>query len=153
MLADRIIFVCIVVFAGLYFYATSQIPALEIGDPLGPKAFPDLLGVGLLIAAGLLLLEMRRGTAPQPSATDDDGSRLHYVVIACVIGWTLAYFFAFEPLGYLVATTLYLLGLMAYFNRGRWLANVLTPVLFCAGSYLLFTRVLGVNLARGVLPF
>ena len=27
MLADRVIFVCIIVFAGLYLFATSQIPS------------------------------------------------------------------------------------------------------------------------------
>ena len=34
MLADRVIFVCIIVLAAVYFYATAQIPTLEIGDPL-----------------------------------------------------------------------------------------------------------------------
>lgn len=152
MLADRIIFVCAIVLAALYFYATAQIPSLEIGDPLGPKAFPNLLGVALLIAAVMLLLEMRRGSPPQPSE-DAPGDRRHYLVIAGVVVWTLAYFFAFERAGYLIATTVYLIGLMTYFNRGRWTTNLLTPVLFCGGSYFLFTRVLGVNLARGVLPF
>lgn len=153
MLADRIIFVCAVVLAGIYFYATAQIPSLEIGDPLGPKAFPRLLGIGLLIAAGMLLLEMRRGAPAQSPDGTEEGGRRHYLVIAGVVVWTLVYFFAFEPLGYLIATTVFLMGLMAYFNRGRVLANLLTPVLFCLVSYVLFTRVLGVNLARGVLPF
>ena len=39
------------------------------------------------------------------------------------------------------------------FNRGRWLMNVLTSLLFAVISYLVFTQVLGVNLARGILPF
>jgi hypothetical protein len=42
---------------------------------------------------------------------------------------------------------------MAYFNRGRWVQNGLTAVLFCLGSYYLFTALLGVRLAQGVLPF
>jgi len=153
MLADRVIFVCVIVFAGLYLWATAQIPSLEIGDPLGPKAFPRLLGIGLLIAAGMLLLEMRRGSPDAQALSEDDGDRRHYLVIAAVVGWTFLYFIVFEPVGYMLATMVYLLGLMAYFYRGRWKPNVLTAVLFSVGSYLLFTRLLGVNLARGVLPF
>ena len=41
----------------------------------------------------------------------------------------------------------------AWFNRGRWMMNILTSVLFSAGSYLMFTKLLGVTLAQGVLPF
>ena len=67
--------------------------------------------------------------------------------------WTAIYFAVFVPLGYLISTSIYLLALTAYFNRGKWAANVLTSVLFCVISYLLFTKVLGVALPRGVLPF
>ena len=76
MLADRIIFVCIIVLAAGYFYATSEIPSLEIGDPLGPKAFPRLLGIALLLTAGLLFLEMMRArasrVAPEEEAPKED---------------------------------------------------------------------------------
>jgi len=55
-MADRVIIACCFVLALVYFYGTSQIPSLEIGDPLGPKAFPYLLGVTLLVAMVLLVL-------------------------------------------------------------------------------------------------
>jgi hypothetical protein len=32
-MADRVIFVCILLLAGLYWWATEQLPSLEIGDP------------------------------------------------------------------------------------------------------------------------
>lgn len=150
MLADRIIFVCVLVLAGVYFWATAQIPSLEIGDPLGPKVFPRLLGILLLIAAVMLLLEMRCGT-PQPEA--GEGGRGHYGVIAAVVVWTFLYFITFERIGFIIGTAVYLLALMAYFHRGNWRTNVLTSVLFALGSYLLFSRLLDVNLPRGVLPF
>ena len=44
MLTDRIIGVLTLLLAAVYLYATAQIPTLEIGDPLGPKAFPRLAG-------------------------------------------------------------------------------------------------------------
>ena len=161
-MADRVIFVCTLLLAGVYFYATEQLPSLEIGDPLGPKAFPRLLAIGLIITAVLLLLEImrarkRRATAsPVLTATQaplEQTDRRAYAIVGLVIVWTFLYFLAFERLGYVVATSVYLFALMAYFNRGKWLANALTAVLFCAGSYYMFTALLGVTLPRGILPF
>src|SRR5262245_65477202 len=59
-MTDRVILVCTIIIAVVYLYATTLIPSLEIGDPLGPKAFPRLLGIALLIAAGMFGLEMWR---------------------------------------------------------------------------------------------
>jgi hypothetical protein len=43
--------------------------------------------------------------------------------------------------------------LTAVFNRGKWLANGLTSVLWSAGSYVLFVKILGVVLPVGILGF
>lgn len=152
-MADRVIFVCILILAGAYFYATEQLPSLEIGDPLGPKAFPRLLGVALVITAIVLLVEMLRAPRrPKLQSKPEENNRGAYLVIAGVVVWTFLYVLVFEKLGYVIATTIYLIVLTSYFNRGRWMTNVLTAVLFCVGSYWMF-KVLGVNLAQGILPF
>lgn len=154
MIADRVILVCILVLTVVYFYATQQIPSLEIGDPLGPKAFPRLLGIGLLVTAGLLFLEMWRagknGTKEStPQKAEDRG---HFKVVGGVVVWTGIYLAVFEPLGYVISTAVYLSALTAYFNRGKWVANLLTAVLFSVLTYLMF-QALGVSLPKGVLPF
>ena len=154
-MADRIIFVCTLLLAGVYFWATAQIPSLELGDPLGPKAFPRLLGIGLLIAAAMLLLEILRERKKEKSAAAPAAWHWepHQWVIVAVSVWTALYILAFERLGFMLSTTSYLLALTAYFNRGRWLINVLTSVLFAVISYFAFTKLLGVTLAPGILPF
>ena len=153
--SDRIVVVCAILLAAVYLYATEQIPALQIGDPMGAKAIPRLLGIVLLVSAGLLWLETRFAARPSEPAPFVAGptDRRHLVVIAAVVVWTGVYFLAFERLGYALATSVYLFALMAYFNRGRWLANGLTAVLFSFISYLGFTRLFGSQLAAGVLPF
>jgi putative tricarboxylic transport membrane protein len=155
-MADRVIFVCSVLLAAVYFYATAQIPSLEIGDPLGPKAFPRLLGIALLFATGLLFLEIMRARKAAPAGDAAQGSRgdsRHHYVVAAIVVWTGIYMAVFEWAGYVIATTVYLFVLMACFHKGKWLANGLTSVLFCLISYLMFTKLLGVTLARGLLPF
>lgn len=152
-MTDRIILVCTVLVAGVYLWATAQIPSLDLGDPLGPKAFPRMLGAGLLIAAGMLLLEILKARKAPPAADAPAAEGTHYGVIGGIIGWTALYIFVFERLGFVLSTTVYLLVLTAVFNRGRWLMNGLTSVLFSVGSYAVFTKLLGVNLAPGILPF
>lgn len=154
-MADRVIIACCFVLALAYFYSTSQIPALEIGDPLGPKTFPYLLGIALLGATALLVVEHWKDTksaAPQPAERPARADRGHLPVLGVVVVWMCVYFASFETLGYILATSVFLLALMAWFNRGRWLANVLSAVLFSAGSYVMFAW-LDVRLPQGVLPF
>jgi putative tricarboxylic transport membrane protein len=154
-MADRVIFVCILILAGVYFYATEKLPSLEIGDPLGPKAFPRLLGILLVITAGILLFEMIRGRKPArasdvPSRGVTD--RTSYLIVGGVTAWTFLYFLVFEPLGYVIATSIYLIALTAFLNRGKWMANIVTSIGFSVGSYVMFVKLLGVNLAPGILP-
>ncbi len=154
-MTDRIIFAGVLVLAGIYFWATAQIPTLEIGDPLGPKAFPRLLGVGLLIAAAMLLAEMLKARksprAAAPKEEPHDTSTVKVVVGVVVV--TGIYFALFEPLGYATSTSLFLLAMTHYFNKGKLWTNVLTSLLYGFASYYIFTKLLGVNLPSGILPF
>lgn len=153
-LADRIILVCTVVIAAVYLYATTLIPSLEIGDPLGPKAFPRLLGIALLIAAGLLFAEMwkDRKLAKPAAAPAEPQNWTHLWVLGAVTVWTGLFYVVFEKLGYVVSTTVYLIALTAWFNRGKWIANVLSSIAFGVLSYIMFVK-LDVNLPKGILPF
>ena len=153
MLVDRIILACAVLVAALYLYGSTQIPSLEIGDPLGPKAFPQLLGIGLLIASAMLGLEMWRSRARNTPEVERYPFEPRVIaVLAAVVVWTGVYYLVFIDLGYIVATALYLLPLMAYFNRGKWVPNIVTAALFPNLTYWLFTQ-LDVSLPRGILPF
>lgn len=153
-MADRIILACTIILALIYLYATTQIPVLAIGDPLGPKAFPRLLGIAMLIAAGFLALELWRnrdkGREAEPQAPRFEGPII--VVLGAVVLWTGLYFYFFEDLGYIVGTTLFLLPMTMWFHRGKWTSNILSSVLFPIGTYFLFVE-LEVRLPSGLLPF
>lgn len=156
MFADRVIFVCIIIFTGVYVWGTTQIPTLQIGDPLGPKAFPYLLSIGLVIAAAMLLVDILRarknGQVEEAKKKEPEDWR-HLLVIAAVTIWTGLFYAMFEPLGYILSSAIFLIGLMVFFNRGKWIANILTAALFPVGSFYLFVHVLGVTLPSGILSF
>ena len=155
MLADRIILACTVILAVVYLYASTLIPVLAIGDPLGPKAFPQLLGIAMLIACGFLAWEIWR---PRPSNGDEAPAEPPtfdvkvVAVLLVIVLWTGCYYLAFEKLGYIVASTIYLLPMMAWFNRRRWIANIASALLFVGLTYWMFVE-LEVRLPQGVLPF
>jgi putative tricarboxylic transport membrane protein len=151
MKIDRIIGAATLLLAAVYLYATAQIPTLEIGDPLGPKAFPVLLGIALIAAAILLFIETLKPDEA-PVAQGPRESFHHLWLIGGVVVWTALYFGVFDLAGYLASTTIYLLVLTAVFNRGHRLANILTSVLWAVGSYVLFVEILGVTLAKGAPP-
>ena len=153
-MTEKVIFVGILVLTGIYFWATSQIPTLEIGDPLGPKAFPRLLGVGLLIAAAMLLAEILRERKSEPTAeAKEPHDTSTYKIVAGVAVATGIYFALFEPLGYAISTSLFLLAMTSYFNKGKRWTNIITSVVYGFASYYAFTKLLGVNLPSGILPF
>ena len=73
-------------------------------------------------------------------------------VIAATVAFTGLYFFLFEPLGFVLSSSAYLFAMTMYFNRGKTVANALVSLLLPIACYLVFTRVLGVELAPGILP-
>lgn len=137
-----------------YLYGATQIPRLAVGDPLGPKAFPIILGCALLVGAAMLLVEMRgaktpaieKEEAPQPAAVSA-------VPVLALLGWTLLYLMLFETLGYLISTFAYLLVLTSVLSRGALLLSATTTAAFTFGTYVFFTRILEARLPRGLIDF
>lgn len=152
MRANLTILILVVALAVGYLYGTTLIPTLEIGDPLGPRAFPKLLGIAMLIAAGMLGFEIWRDKAKNVPEEKIDLQPKVLLVLLGVTVWTGIFYLAFVPVGFIIATAVYLLPLMAYFHPGKWISNIASAVLFSVLTYWLFAK-LDVNLPKGLLPF
>jgi putative tricarboxylic transport membrane protein len=155
-MTDKLIVACALALAGWYAWMTEKVTVLPFGDPLGPRAFPRILTVALLISVVLLVIEMVFSTAGEkPAAPADDapqnprGTRW---VIAATVAATALYFFLFEPLGFVISSSAYLLAMTMYFNPGKIVANALVSLLVPVTCYLIFSQLLGVDLARGIFP-
>jgi putative tricarboxylic transport membrane protein len=144
--ADRVLAAGTIVLAAAYLLATWHLPAFDIGDPLGPKAFPYLLG-GLLASAGVLLFSERHPPAAGRSPPK------HLRAFLLVLAATGLLFALLEPLGYLVAISFYLFSLMHWLHGRRPAVCAVIAILFAIGSYALFAKGLGVTLAKGLVYF
>lgn len=118
-------------------------------EPVGPRAFP-LLTLGLM-AAALLWQVLRPGALlHKHDDTPLDAPTLRKV-IAC-IALLLVYAGLFEPLGFILSSTLAGL-LMARLYGGRWLPSAIAALAISVGLYLLFDKTLDVPLPLGLLDF
>jgi putative tricarboxylic transport membrane protein len=198
--------IVVIVGAAVYLYMDMHLPEVRLSDPLGPKAFPALVGVGLISSALLLLLEhyskarhaanahraadeqaaanavqqatMHGAAAVAPTTRIDELALSHgshdvrkpvvsndtpaptaapsshprYVLILMVL-WTIAYYYFFDRAGYMLATSVFLLGLLSYFNRKRVKTNVAIALGVAVVLDMLFSHLLSVPMPTGILPF
>jgi putative tricarboxylic transport membrane protein len=152
---DRLLAVCAVLGALIYLFADAQIPTPVISDPLGPKVFPALIGIGLLGSGLLVYLDSikKRAVASGESAGSGANPNKPRLLLLAMAVWTVAYYTAFEPVGYILSTVIYLFGLLLYFNPKRYLKNAIISALFTAAAYAVFAKFLGVSMPAGLLAF
>ncbi|GAB3264132.1 tripartite tricarboxylate transporter TctB family protein [Arthrobacter pigmenti] len=114
----------------------------DSSDP-GAGGYPRLLAGILVVLA--IALAFQRGTGdPLPSRWD--GARILGVVVLL-----LAYTFALEPLGYILATALFLAGTMLLMEIRKILPLLVVPVTFSIVLFFVFYTVFGVPLPRQLL--
>src|SRR5689334_3655812 len=152
--ADAGLAAAVVLVAAVYLWADSRLPSVKLGDPVGPRIFPALIGAGLIFSALLLLLERwRRTRRSRASATVPEHAGMptqaHAGLLIAMVAWTAVYYASLETVGYLLATVVYLLALLTYFHRGRHKTNIAVALGFTLLFDLLFTYALGVPMPAG----
>ncbi|MEX0827813.1 MAG: tripartite tricarboxylate transporter TctB family protein [Haliea sp.] len=153
-MANRLLAAFIVVLGLAYIYGATFIRIVSGGqaDPLGPRAFPYLIGLIAIFAGILLIFETMRKSQNNGEQTDSEIPS-QPIAVTAIFAWIFLYYLAFEPFGYLLTTFVFLLALMIFFNRGKWLVNILVAVFFPLFIYTFFTQLLGKNLGEGLLFF
>ncbi len=139
------------VVAALYCFAAMQIPTTA-GDPIGPRTFPYLISLGLLLSLGWMAIEQFGKRRLVQQAEEPAGvlwPKLH--VIGAVILGTALYYALIEPLGFPVSTSLYLFALSSLLDARRLVLNAVVALCFSASLYFLFTLVLKSNLPIGAI--
>lgn len=117
-------------------------------DPLGPAAFPRILGwVGLLLAAALLASAWwGRAAAEGEEAAPIRRLVRPLLLFALLVGYALA----LEPAGYLPATLAFVVVSLLLLGEPAWRGCVVA-IGFSGGFYLLFAKILKINLPAGTL--
>lgn len=158
-MADWVLAVFVVTGALVYLRAAQSLERLQVGDVLGPQVFPTIVAL-LMLGSGLLLAwetwrKQKEGAEPLAPLSPAQAAevRRHRFVLLAMAAWTALYYVAFEPVGYVVSTIVYLSALLFYFHRVNPLINLGYAAAFTAAAYLLFTNFLQVVLPAGILQF
>lgn len=120
---DRWLGPCLLVLAAVWLWLVFEhIPdARQPGEP-GPRAFPVLLGIVLLLLAGFMTVSAYVPSASRRSDETDRATRREGIIAAATFGLLIAYAFLLEKLGFLIATPVVVALAMAGILRMRnWL--------------------------------
>lgn len=144
--ADLLIGIGLLVFAVLYYRESLEITVGFAADRLGPTFFPRILAASLgACALGLIWRSLRGRSDPGALPPVRIG---HFLGM---IGFTLAYALLLHPLGYVIATPLYLAGLVILLGYRSITGVAGTAVGVTIVLYLVFARALHVLIPMGPL--
>lgn len=126
-----------------------------VGDIIGPRAVPQVLSAFLVIG-GLSVairnfIALRQGNSTgDEGIPDDEGIPASAKRAFIVMGLSLGYAALFVPLGFVIATPLYLVTAFWATEARSKIALILLPVVFTASLFLLFAVFFHVRLPGGI---
>ena len=154
-LLDIVLSVILIVGSAYFWHVADSFPVFERFKAVDSDYWPKLILVAVMIMASLLLIQsfieylllLKAGDrtvseSPQPSTIN----RLKLIGTALLI---LGYFFALEPLGFLVSTIIFLYIAENIPSYSNWKVKVVFPLLFTAVLMFFFIYLLSLSLPRG----
>ena len=163
LLSTRLLFLyALTVLAGAYTVTAFGMEMRSDGGQIGPGFFPRIVGVAMLLGLSVAIVRALRGGQAAEAPVDEEGqpeevgggeggtdSRAVFATVGCMV----LFYFLFEPLGALIASVLFLAGMLAFVNRGHHVGNAIVSVSVPLGLYLLFEVLLDTGLPEGLVAF
>jgi putative tricarboxylic transport membrane protein len=145
-------------FGGVVIALTGKIESGVYTDPLGPRVFPYALGVGiavcgLLLGVGALFRWKPEQAGFLSDAAEEEVARGPFSPTRLVgaVGATAIYVAAFEPVGYLIATPLYVAAILLIHGGSPQRSVIFAPAVITTVLYLMFRFALRIPVPSGVL--
>lgn len=152
LLGPRLAALFVLGLGGLTLTQVSQIGPGAGFIVVGPRVFPIIVGIGLLVLGGAFVL---RTTAlpDKVLATEvaDEEAATHWPTTLSVLLVLVVYALLLGPLGYTVATALFFPAVARLIGSVHWRRDLIVGLVLGLAIYLTFTRILGVRLPAGIL--
>jgi putative tricarboxylic transport membrane protein len=130
----------------------SEAYRLEIGTPTEPGSGFMIFGASTLL--GLLSLHLFiKSLLSREDPSKKTSEKIHRRRIIWVIAANVVYIYLLHPVGYLICTFVLLCFVFQIIERGRWASSLGGAALTSVGTYVVFAKLLQLNLPRGWLPF
>lgn len=140
MISDRIFGLVVLMVALAYIVSATQIQTSFLADPVGPKAFPILVG-SIAALCGLVMM-----VKPDP---DPQWPVLKtFIALLVAVAVLVAYAYALKPFGFLLPTAV-TAAILSYQISPKINTALLAGVGLSVGLFVLFKFALGL----GLVPF
>ncbi len=144
MKSDRIAGVFVLLVALMFLLEARSFETGFIADPVGPKAFPFVLGA--------VLVGLSMGMIVRPGVETSWPPRSLWWRWAVVMAALLVYAGVLNPLGFVISTTL-LLAVLSLLFGGRFSVGLIFALVFSTITYLVFRWLLALGLPPGTIFF
>ena len=152
LLGPRLVAGVLIALGILIFYETLQVRSPQGFSPIGPRFVPLVVSVGL-VALGLTLL-VRTTLRPDRALAVRCGEQeaaAHWPTVGLIGAVLIGYAVVLAPLGYLVATALFVPLAARVLGSTHPVRDVVTGSALALVIYFGFTEFLGVRLPAGIL--
>jgi putative tricarboxylic transport membrane protein len=122
-------------------------------DPVGPKLFPMIIGVGLLVTAVILAVAIPRGSVGEADAGEDidPDSPGDWRTVGLLVGLFVATILLVNFLGWAIMGALLFAGAATILGSRHYIRNVVIGAALSVASFYAFYSGLGIPLPAGVL--
>ena len=156
-LIGSLIFIAVGVWALIQTYSFQEVKNTYVQAAV----FPQIMCVGMLIFAVILLIQsiIKLMTMDENDPLAEPAASINFIkdkgVLAALFVMLLCALFVvfFKPLGYVVCGAVLCYVIMVLIGKRNWLQMVLVSILVPLGMWLVFYKVLTVNIPMGPLQF
>ena len=156
-LIGSLIFIAVGVWALIQTYSFQEVKNTYVQAAV----FPQIMCVGMLIFAVILLIQsiIKLMTMDENDPLAESAASINFIkdkgVLAALFVMLLCALFVvfFKPLGYVVCGAVLCFVIMVLIGKRNWLQMVLVSILVPLGMWLVFYKVLTVNIPMGPLQF
>ncbi|WP_319371290.1 tripartite tricarboxylate transporter TctB family protein [uncultured Ilyobacter sp.] len=145
------------VFGFLYTIGALMMPKAAVGNPIAPKIFPLILGIGLTILGSIYTAKeykqwkedqasgVKKEISLEKQAIEKSTNKL--ITLTAVSG--IVYAAIFEHAGYVISTSLFIGAIMFAINgKKKWKVNLAVAIIFSVAVYFVFSNLLAIPLPK-----
>lgn len=135
---------------GVAAWQAAVIPTTPLYAEVGPKVVPFVVAAGLIaLGIGLALSALRGGWSSELEEVRE-APPANLRALGLLLAGLLANLVLIGPFGFTIAATVQFVLVAAAFGSRRLLRDLLAAFLVALCAYLVFARLLGVNIGAGV---
>lgn len=120
-------------------------------DQLGPKLFPMLIGIALIVFGATLGWQSASGGWRNMPADDEGRDKPDWIAFTVIAGGLLLHMAVIGAIGFVLASVLLFMLVARGFGSRQWRRDLISGICVALAAYYLFTAALGLHLTKS--PF